>query len=226
MNRLAGLLNTSIGQKLVVAASGLALVGFLIGHMLGNLTIFQGPESMNGYAAWLKGHPLLWVARGGLISLFTVHIVLALRLAIANRRSRPVGYHHRRINQETTMISRYIALTGLLILSFLIYHILHFTLGVVQSENALLVDEAGRHDVYAMVVRSFQVPAVAISYLVAMAILGLHLAHGVQSLFQTFGLYHDTYFRLVRWCSNALAGLIVVGNASIPISVWLGYITL
>lgn len=226
MNRLSGLLNTSIGQKLVLAVSGVALVGFLLGHLLGNLTIFQGPEAMNGYAAWLKGHPLVWIARAGLVALFSVHIVLALRLALANRRSRPVAYHHRRVDQETNVISRYIALTGLLVLSFLVYHLLHFTLGVVQSENAELIDVAGNHDVYGMVVRGFQVPAVAISYLVSMVILGFHLSHGIQSLFQTFGLFHESYYGLIRRTSMALVAVIVLGNASIPLSVWLGFISL
>ena len=226
VNRLVGLLNTSVGQKLVLAVSGLALVGFLLVHMLGNLTIFQGADVMNGYAAWLKGHPLLWAARCSLIGLFLIHITLAIRLALSNRKSRPIGYQHARINQETTVISRYIVLTGLLVLSFLIYHVLHFTVGVIQPDHALFIDSQGRHDVYKMVVQSFQVPIVAISYLAAMAILGLHLIHGLQSLFQTFGLFHETYTGLIRACCIALASLIVIGNASIPLSVWLGLISL
>lgn len=226
MNRLVGLLNTSIGQKLVVAISGLALVSFLLVHMLGNLTIFQGPEVMNGYAAWLKGHPLLWVARVSLISLFIGHIVLAIRLALRNRRSRPIAYHHTWIDQETNVVSRYIALTGVLILSFLIYHVLHFTVGVVQPEHSLFVDAHGRHDVYRMVVESFQVPSVAISYLVAMVILGLHLSHGLHSLFQTFGLFHETYIGLIRAIGFTVASVIVIGNISIPLSVWLGFISI
>ncbi len=225
MNRLAGLLNTSIGQKLVLAGSGLALIGFLLVHMLGNLTIFQGREVMNGYAHWLQGHPLLWLARGGLIGVFLIHTTLAIRLAWANHRARPIQYSHTRQNQETTILSRYIALTGLLVLAFVVYHLLHFTLGSVQPEHSRLVDANGLHDVYGMVVRSFEVPAVAVSYIVAMVVLGFHLFHGVRSLFQTFGLFHETYDGTIRTAGWVVVGLIVAGNASIPISVWLGLIT-
>lgn len=224
MNRLAGLLQTSIGQKLVLALTGVGLVGFLMVHMLGNLTIFQGPDVMNAYAAWLQGHPLLWIARVGLISIFLIHTTLAIRLALANHRARPIAYTHARQNQETTILSRYIVLTGLLVLAFVVYHILHFTLGSVQPEHARMIDEAGRHDVYGMVVRSFEVPAVAISYLVAMTILGFHLFHGLRSLCQTFGLFHESYIEGIRLAGVLVTVVIIAGNASIPLSVWLGWL--
>jgi len=224
MNRIAGLISTSIGQKLILAGSGLALVGFLLVHMLGNLTIFQGREAMNAYAYWLQGHPLLWLARVGLISVFLIHTTLALKLAWENHRSRPVAYHHARAHQESTMLSRYIALTGLLVLSFLVYHVLHFTIGAVLPEYARTIDSAGRHDVYSMVVRSFQVPAVATAYLVAMTILGLHLAHGLKSLAQTLGLHHESYIGPIRIGALVLCAVIVLGNASIPLSVWMGWV--
>lgn len=225
VKRVAGLLHTSIGQKLAVAVSGLALGGFLIVHMLGNLTIYQGPEVMNAYAAWLQGHPLLWLVRVLLLGAFVVHTSLALRLALINRLARPVSYTHRRENLESTFLSRYVVLTGLLVLSFVIFHLLHFTLGTIQPAFAKLVDVQGHRDVYAMVVRSFQVPAVSVAYLAAMAVLGLHLAHGLVSLFQTFGLYHETYVGLNKLICYAIAGLIVAANSSIPIAVWLGFIT-
>lgn len=224
MNRLVGLINSSLGQKLILAASGLALIGFLVAHLVGNLTLFQGREAMNAYAAWLKGHPLLWIARAGLASFFLIHITLAIRLALANRRSRRIAYHHARQNQETTMASRYILLTGLLVLSFLIYHLLHFTLGGIHTEHTQLVDAAGRHDVYGMVVSSFSVPAIAISYGVSMLVLGLHLLHGVRSLFQTFGLNHETYNGVLKSTSLIVVAGLVLGNLSIPLSVWFGLI--
>lgn len=224
VNRLVGLLHTSIGQKLTLAATGVALIGFLFVHMIGNLWVFQGREAMNAYAAWIQSHPLLWLARGGLLGLFVVHTTLALKLAWQNHRSRPDRYTSPRTHREATILSRYIALTGLLVLSFVAYHLLHFTFGQVQPEHARLIDEAGRHDVYGMVVRGFQVPTVALSYLIAMAVLGLHLAHGLRSLLQTFGLHHESYVGGLRAACWIAVGVLVAGNATIPLSVWLGWI--
>lgn len=222
MSRISGLLSTSIGQKLVLAASGVALVGFLLAHMAGNLTLFQGREVMNTYAAWLQGHPLLWAARIGLLAVFVVHTSLALKLAWSNHRARPRRYAHGSAPQESTIASRYIALTGLLVLSFLVYHLLHFTFR--DAEQAAMVDAQGRHDVYGMLVAGFSEPSVAITYLVAMVILGFHLRHGLRSLFQTFGLHHDNYRGLIHATTSGLAAVIVLGNSAIPLSVWLGWI--
>ena len=223
MNRLTGLLNTSVGQKLTLAASGVALIGFLVAHLIGNLTIFQGRETMNAYADWLQGHPLLWAARAGLLGIFLLHTVLAIRLAWDNHQSRPVAYTTRTY-QDAAVLSRYIVLTGLLVLAFLVYHILHFTVGVVQPEHATLLDAAGRHDVYGMVVQGFRVPAVAISYVVAMAILALHLLHGLSSLLQTFGLNHASYFPAMRIGATVTVLAIALANASIPVSAVMGWI--
>ena len=224
MNRLLRLFSTSIGRKLVVAASGIALIGFVVVHMLGNLAIFQGPDALNSYSAWLQGHPFLWVARAGLAGVFGVHIYLALKLALANRAARPVGYQ-RSQSVAARASSRRIVMTGLLVLAFLVYHLLHFTLGAVQPEHAHLIDAQQRHDVYSMVVYGFQSRAVAASYIVAMLVLGFHLHHGAASLVQSLGINHDSYDGLIRWASFALVALIVIGNCSIPILVLAGVIT-
>ncbi|MEZ4291769.1 MAG: hypothetical protein R3E53_15025 [Myxococcota bacterium] len=123
--------------------------------MLGNLTLFQGPEVMNAYAHWMQTHPLLWAGRVGLVTLFGLHTTLAIRLALENHRARPIRYAAGLRSQDSTFLSRYIVLTGLLVLAFLVYHLLHFTVGAVQPEHARLLDEQGRHDVYGMVVRGF-----------------------------------------------------------------------
>jgi succinate dehydrogenase / fumarate reductase cytochrome b subunit len=225
MSRLVRLFGTTTGRKLIVAATGIVLVGFVIIHMLGNLSILQGPAALNAYAAWLQGHPLKWAGRIGLISVFVIHLWAALALALRNRQARPVGYQQTE-HLAATFASRYIALTGLLLIAFVTYHLLHFTLGQVQPEHAHLVDAADRHDVYSMVVHGFQNRIVSASYIVAMLVLGIHLYHGVASLFQTLGINHESYSVMIRVGSLGLVAIIVIGNCSIPILVMAGVISL
>lgn len=224
MNRLVRLWGTSVGRKLITAATGVFLLVFLLGHIYGNMKVFQGPEALNVYAAWLQGHPLLWVFRIGLVGGFGVHIYLTLSLARDNRRARPTAYA--RWRPQTSGTSRFMAISGLFILAFLIYHLLHFTLGVIQVDRAHLVDAERRLDVYAMVVQSFRNPWVALIYVVAMVLVGIHLVHGTVSAFQTFGVYHESYVGLVRVACLLLVAAIVLGSASIPILILLGRIGL
>ena len=222
MNRLNRLFSTSIGRKLIVAITGALLIVFLVVHMLGNMTILKGQDATNAYANWLQGHPFLWVARIGLIALFGVHIFTALRLAAENRRSRRVRY--RRVEPvQLRPSSRLIVLTGITVLAFLIYHLLHFTFGVVDPEHTHLIDEQGRHDVYAMIVHGFRNPWISLSYIVAMLLLGAHLVHGAKSLFQTLGLNHETYTGLIRGGSLLIVLALVLGNISLPVIVMLGW---
>ena len=134
MHRLIRLFGTSIGRKLVVAVTGAMLLGFLFAHMLGNMALFQGPESLNAYAAWLQGHPLLIVMRAGLAIVFVIHVYAALQLARANRAARPTRYSYRQTFQ-TSWASRYMVITGLLVVVFIVGHLLHFTFGVVAAES-------------------------------------------------------------------------------------------
>lgn len=225
MNRLVRLFGASIGRKLVVAATGVLLLAFLFGHLFGNLRIFQGPEALNSYAAWLQGHPLLWVFRGGLLTVFATHVYATLTLARDNRAARPVGYRRYRPN-ATSFASRYMLLSGLVLFSFVVYHLLHFTFGVVDAANTRLVDARGHLDVYSSVVRSFRNPWIAGSYVVAMALLGLHLWHGIASAFQTYGVHHESYEKLIAVTGVVLIAALVIGNCSIPIFVLAGKLTL
>jgi succinate dehydrogenase / fumarate reductase cytochrome b subunit len=224
MNRLLRLFGTTIGRKLVVAITGILLVGFVVVHMLGNLAIYQGPEALNTYAAWLQGHPLKWAGRIALLGVFGVHLVTAIALALHNRGARPVGYQRTEI-VAAGFASRQIVLTGLLVLAFVVYHLLHFTLGAVQPEHAHLIDAGNRHDVYSMIVHGFQNPIVSASYIVAMLVLGFHLQHGAASLFQTLGVNHETYNAMIRGGSLSLVAIIVIGNCSIPVLVLAGVIS-
>lgn len=218
MFRLIRLFRTSIGRKLVVAATGTLLLGFLLAHMAGNLVILQGPDALNAYAAWMQGHPLLWGFRAFLLALFTIHILTAVRLARDNRAARPVRYR-RRTGLKGLVPARFMLLSGILVLAFLIFHLLHLTARVAGPDLSGLVDHQGRIDVYAGVVASFSDPLLAGLYLGALLLLGLHLLHAVESLFQTFGFNHESYEALIRILAPAVTLLIVAGFATVPLLV-------
>lgn len=225
-NRALRLLNTSIGRKLLMAITGALLGGFLVAHLLGNLAVFRGPEAINAYAEWLKDlGVLLWVARGGLLVVFGLHLYLAVTLARENRAARPSRYAHPPTRKRSTIASRHMLVTGLLILTFVVFHLLHFTWGLIDSANARLVDGAGRHDVYRMILGSFEQPVLAWAYVAFMLALGAHLQHGGVSLLQTLGFNHETYNRPVRLGVGALVGLLVAGFIAIPVAVQLGFLT-
>jgi len=221
VKRLIRLFRTSIGSKLVVAASGTLLLGFLMVHAAGNLLILKGPGALNGYADWMQGQPLLWGFRLGLLALFGVHVLTAVRLARENRAARPVRYR-RLARLGTRLPGRLMALSGLLLLAFLVFHLLHLTVRVVGPVVQPLLDEAGRVDVYGMIVLGFSDPALVAVYLLAMAVLGLHLVHAIEALLQTLGFNHESYQPMIRFLAPALTLLIVGGFAAIPLLVITG----
>jgi len=224
MNRLIRLFSTSIGRKLVMAVTGLILFVWLLGHMLGNMSLYQGADGLNSYAAWLQGHPSLWVMRIGMLLVLGIHAYVAIVLAMENRAARSTAYSTRTF--QTSLASRYMIVTGSLVVIFLVYHILHFTLGVIAPEFHGGVDPAGHHDVYAMVVRSFQNPLLAGSYIAAMLLIGTHLIHASRSMFQTVGVNHESYNGSIRLLSQIAVALFVIGNCSMPILVLAGVIGL
>jgi succinate dehydrogenase / fumarate reductase cytochrome b subunit len=213
---------SSIGAKLVMATTGVLLFGFVLSHLTGNLLMFAGPDAMNAYAHWLqeKGM-LLWAARAGLLVIFTVHIGSAIRVHRQNRAARPDSYAVSSY-LATTYAARTILVSGLVVLAFVIYHLLHFTLGVTNPEYLLMLDPQGRRDVYGMVVTGFENRAVALSYIVAMLLLSSHLSHGLTSLFQTFGLHGPSFKLLADKVGPAVAIVIFIGFASIPLAVLSG----
>lgn len=248
-------LTSTVGQKLLVGFTGIALVGFLVFHMAGNLKMFSGPEAMNEYAHFLK-HSIgvwLWVARGGLLLLFLLHLFLALRLRLRAKAARPVGYRLMRSAQATPQ-AKTMLWTGVVILLFTAYHLLHYTLGLVHpaSVNAPpddyltqrvneqlaaqnlspgsavnyldLRDEHGRHDAYAMVLAGFRTPYIAAIYLVAQVLLLVHLSHGIQASLQTLGLVGRRFTPLAKLIGWATAGAIFAGNVAIVTAVWGGWV--
>jgi len=217
-------LKTSVGKKMVMAVTGLALVGFVVAHLLGNLSIYGGPGAINAYAEKLRHlGPLLWVARIGLITMAGLHIVTAICLVRENRAARPVPYV-RQQTVETTYAARTMAVSGLIILAFIIYHLMHFTFRVTNPDLSHLHDALGRDDVYTMVVRSFQQPVIAGFYIVAQLLLASHLSHGLSSLLQSLGIHDSRTFACLKKAGCATAWLIFLGYVSIPVSVLLGFI--
>ena len=221
MKRLIRLFRTSIGSKLVVAASGTQLLGFLLAHAGGNLLILKGPAALNGYADWMQGQPLLWGFRLGLLALFGVHVVTAVRLARENRAARPEPYR-RLARLGARLPGRLMLFSGLLLLAFVVFHLLHLTVRVVGPVVQPLLDGAGRVDVYRMIVLSFNDPMLAAVYLLAMAALGLHLVHAIGALLQTLGFNHESYQPIIRVLAPALTLLVVGSFAAIPLLVITG----
>lgn len=224
MNAILRPVRSSVGSKYVMAVTGLALVGFVLAHMAGNLLIFQGKTALNDYAHALQSRPLLlWTARLGLLAVFLIHIGMGLWTRARDRAARPVPYYYERTIQAGWS-SRHMLLTGLLVLAFVIYHLLHFTFGVVDPQNyaGMRAEEAGPRDVAAMVVGSFSQWPIALAYVVAQVLLGLHLWHGASSWLQHLGLSRRGYDRLVGAIGALVAAVVVIGNCSIPLSIVLG----
>lgn len=225
MNKLSAFTRSSIGRKIVVALTGLVLLGFIVGHLLGNLQIFLGPEWINSYAEHLRDlGPVLWVIRILLLVNVVLHIWYSIRLAIDNRRARPVAYA-RKEHVKATFASRYMWLSGLVVLAFIIYHIAHFTVRVTDPRFLLLkVDPLNRYDVYSMMVYGFQNVLVSTFYVIAMFLLTLHLTHGASSFFQSLGLNDKTMTPKLATAGRVFAWLIFVGYTSIPVAVLLGLV--
>lgn len=219
MSRFSRISKTSIGKKLLMSATGLGMLGFVIGHLLGNLKVFFGPEELNSYAKWLEDHPgVTWPTRIALLLFIGTHIVQGVKLWLGNRAARPTRYV-KEATLRASFASRYMLFSGLLMLTFVVFHLAHFTFMLTDPAYKSLQDAAGRHDVYLMVTTAFQNPILAGSYMTAMALLGLHLWHGFASLFQTVGLNHSAYNQPVRNGAKTLVVLLVLGFWSIPVAV-------
>ncbi len=217
---------TSTGKKFLMGVSGLALVGFVVGHLVGNLQMFLGQEAVNRYAAFLKSTgEILWVVRFGLIALAVTHIVTAVSLSLENAAARPVGYAVKAY-KEATYASRTMKVSGLIVLAFLGYHLAHYTLMITHPEYQYLVDAQGRHDVYSMVVLGFSRPWISAWYLLGVFLLGMHLSHGLYSMFQSLGFQTITLRQRIRPAALVIGWMIFLGFASIPAGVLAGLIRL
>ena len=218
---------TTIGKKVIMAISGLVLIGFVIGHMAGNLQIFlevlekgKGQKALDDYAAFLHSMPaVLWSARIVLLVSVCAHFWAAISLVRQNRAARPQPYA-RQVSQVTTYAAKTMKYGGFIVLFFIIYHLLHLTLGTVGPEGFAV----GK--VYSNVVIGFNNPVISGFYIVAQLSLGLHLYHGIWSLMQTLGLSHEKFNEGRQKIATLTAVLITVGNISIPVAVLAGLLSL
>ncbi len=208
---------STTGKKAAMAVSGCILFLFVVGHLIGNLQIYEGQDKLNRYAVLLRSMPaLLWSVRTALLVMVLLHIWSSVQLAARNIGARPVGYQKKKA-AGSSYASRTMYWSGPIILAFVIYHLLDFTFGKVNPHF-----EPG--DVYGNVVASFQVIPVAMFYILAMLLLCLHLYHGLWSMFQSLGIAHPRYTPLLRRGAAVVAILIAAGNISIPVAVLAGWV--
>ncbi len=233
---LLDLYSTAVGKKYVMGITGVAMMGFVLFHMIGNLKMYAGAAGLDHYAHFLQTllYPLapkgwvLWILRGGLISMLFLHLHAAWSLTRLNSNARPMKYQSKRDYQIANFASRTMRWTGIIVLAFLVWHLLDLTFGVVNSETGKMITHPGDEEplkaVYASIVYSFQRTPVALFYVVANILLGIHLFHGSWSIFQSFGLNNPRFNNWTRAFATGFASIVVIGNVSFPISVMAGIV--
>ncbi len=217
------LFSDSIGRKAVMAVTGLLMVLFVVGHLLGNLTIFAGADGINAYAYKLHELPILvWGNRIVMGTAVLLHVVLSIQITMENSRAKPDGYAVKH-SLKATFASKNMIWTGVIIGAFIVYHLLQFTVRV--TPGLVLQDDAqGRFDVFTMVADSFKMVGVAVVYLIAMISLFLHLSHGIQSLFQTLGLSNGVMLPRYSMGGKVASLIFLIGFAAIPIAIFAGFV--
>lgn len=213
-------LSSSVGRKIVMAITGLMLLGFLFIHLVGNSLIYAG--WLNAYGERLHSMPpVVFIFRLVMLCVFAIHIYFGIKLTLENNAARPAPYAVKK-NLRATFSGRTMIWTGLLIAAFVVYHLLHFTLRVTNPDISNSLDALGRLDIFKMVVLSFRNFAISGIYIAAMIILCLHLFHGVQSFIQTFGLNSDKSLPVAEKAGKVVALILYAGYVSIPLVILLG----
>jgi succinate dehydrogenase / fumarate reductase cytochrome b subunit len=227
MRRAIGFYEAPLGKKAVMAATGVVLFGYVAGHLLGNLQIYAtDAQRINRYAAFLHSPANagpLWIIRAFLLACVVLHVTASAQLWLQNRAARPVGYH-KKDDVPASYAARTMIWSGPIIGAFIVFHVLHLTAGKILS----LEDVDGNPitpDVRANVIAGFQHPAVSAFYILAMALLCLHLFHGLWSMFQSVGVSHPRYTPWLKRLAALGAIVILLGNISIPIAVLAGWLT-
>ncbi len=223
--------DSSIGKKILVAVTGVALLLFLPGHLIGNLLLFAGKDAINEYALWLHelGHGgAVWLARIGLLTVLVVHILLTIQLTVRNREASQKYSHP--ATTRASRSSRMMIWSGLTILAFIVYHISHFTVRIGNDYNgsAYLTSLPGHdgnvHNVHQMMVDGFSHVGNTLFYIIAITLLCSHLSHGFSSVFQTLGLRSRKSEIIIKQAGRAYALLIWAGFLSMPVAIlFFGY---
>ena len=219
MARSAALFSSVVGKKIVMAVTGAILSLFVLGHMVGNLQVFLGPEQLNAYAKFLQTNKeLLYPVRTVLLLSVALHILAAWQLTILNNfKARPVAYL-KKTSIEASYAARTMVWSGPIVAAFVVYHILHFTTGAAHPSFI-------EGDVYHNVITGFQEPVAAVFYMVANVLLAMHLYHGVWSLFQTLGVNHPRYTPWLKAGSKIYGIVVGFGNCLIPMAVLTGWLS-
>jgi succinate dehydrogenase / fumarate reductase cytochrome b subunit len=216
VSKILSFWHSTLGKKVVMGLTGLIMIGFLVAHMLGNLQAFLGPAKLDAYGAMLHGplHEVVLLSRVVLLLAVVLHIIAAYQLTMLDRAARPAAYA-RKVPQAATLASRTLRVGGVLLLVFIVFHLLHFTVGSVHPD---FIDGS----VYHNLVSGLSQPVVALFYIVAMLSLGLHLFHGAWSSFRTLGLSQASPHPLQRPVALGLALVLWLGFTIIPVAVLLG----
>ena len=234
MNIITHVFNSSLGKKYIMAVTGSVLFLFVIGHLVGNLQIFLGPEAINRYGHFLQSNPeLIWPARLGLLLMVGLHIWSATLISLENKAARPVGYE---VYQPvgSSYASRTMLVGGSIALVFIVYHLLHYTaevqyLNFSGQDFAAFMEKlpgqvpAERHDIFKMMVVGFSKPLVSGFYVLGLALLCLHLSHGASSMFQSLGWKNEAYRPFLDNAARVVAMVIFLGYTSIPVAILCGY---
>jgi succinate dehydrogenase / fumarate reductase cytochrome b subunit len=214
-SRLGALWASAVGKKALMAVTGIVLFLYVLLHLAGNLQVFAGPERINRYARLLHAAPqLLWAARIVLLAAVLVHVVAGIQLQLASRVARPVPYATYR-PADSSVASRTMIWSGLLILAFVVYHVLDLTVGVANPSFT-------EGDVYHNVLATFGRAVGALAYVIAMVGLGFHLWHGLYSMFQSLGVSNRRFTPTAQRFAAVVAVVLTLGFASIPVAVFLG----
>jgi succinate dehydrogenase / fumarate reductase cytochrome b subunit len=219
---LKHVIRSAVGRKLFMAATGIILFGFVVAHLLGNLSIYLGPEGINAYARQLHQlGPILWIFRLGLIGAAALHVLFGITLTLESRRARPVAYIRKK-HLRSTLAGRTMIYSGLILATFIVFHLLHFTFRAIGPQIEML--DGGVVNVYRMIVDSFRQVGYTLAYVVAMVVLFFHISHGFASLFQTMGMNNDVTLPWMGRMSRIIAVILAAGYVSIPTLIFLGLV--